>query len=170
MRKLLLIGIPLAILFFAASATNTYAQDTPKAEIFTGYSYMHDDIGDGSLNMNGFEVSGAGNINKWLGIEGDVSAHFNSSHDHVSYMAGPRFAFRNGRFTPYVHALFGGDTAVGFGDSSAFAMAIGGGVDAKINDNISIRIVQVDYHPLFYDSVAQNVRVSTGVVFTFGKK
>ncbi len=169
MRKLLLIGIPLAVLFFAASATNTYAQDTPKGEFFAGYSYMYDDVGNGHLNLNGFETSGAVNVNKWFGVVGDFSGHF-GDHDHYSYMGGPRFTYRAGRVTPFAQVLFGGDTVAKGGSNTAFAMAVGGGVDAKINDNVTFRIVQVDYHPLFYDNVAQNVRVSTGIVFTFGKK
>lgn len=170
MKKLLLICIPLAVVLLAASADATFAQDTPKAEVFAGYSYMHDDVPGGNQNLNGFEVSGTGNINRWLGIEGAVAGLFGDGHDHALVMGGPKLSYRNGRIVPYVHALFGVDGSLGYGDDNAFTMALGGGVDAKLNDHVSIRIVQVDYQPLFYDQVAQNVRVSTGVVFTFGKK
>jgi hypothetical protein len=58
-------------------------------------------------------------------------------------------------------------SAAGFGDS-AFAMAIGGGIDAEIKQGISWRIIQGDYLMTRFGSETQNNgRISTGVVFHF---
>jgi len=57
--------------------------------------------------------------------------------------------------------------------SSAFALAIGGGVDVRVNKRVELRVFQADYNPIFlksgnelgFDKRADNVRFSFGVVF-----
>lgn len=159
----MLFGFALAALVFGL-AQDTRAQSAPKYEIFGGYSYVSDDIQRERLNLNGFEASVNRNITDWFGIEGNVAGHY-GDHDHHSFMAGPKFTYQGKVVRPFVHVLAGVDV-VGSADS-AFTMAVGGGLDARVNDRISIRVVQVDYHPLFYGTTAHNVRVSAGVVFTF---
>ena len=53
-------------------------------------------------------------------------------------------------------------------------MAIGGGVDVRVNDRIAVRVFQADYNPIFLsggnelgfgNTRADNVRFSFGVVF-----
>jgi len=74
-----------------------------------------------------------------------------------------------------VHALFGVDrfhvnVIGGSGTDSAFAMAIGGGLDVPIKQKFAIRVAQVDWLRTNHFSAAQNnVRLSTGVVFRFGE-
>jgi hypothetical protein len=54
---------------------------------------------------------------------------------------------------------------------NVFATALGGGLDVKATDRISIRVVQADWLGTHYsDDLQSNVRVSTGIVFHFGKK
>jgi len=58
-------------------------------------------------------------------------------------------------------------SAAGFGDS-AFAMAIGVGMDAEIKKGISWRIIQGDYLLTRFGGETQNNgRISTGVIFRF---
>jgi hypothetical protein len=101
-------------------------------------------------------------------------------------LGGPQYKFRNdSRVAPFVRVLAGvaqtrstlevssfnsRDTA----NSTDFAMAIGGGVDVRLNDRIDLRVLQVDYNPIFLSSGnelgfgntrADNVRFSFGVVF-----
>jgi len=85
----------------------------------------------------------------------------------IYFMAGPKVKFRNAsRVEPFAHVLAGGahtrfevnsttvfpsgtfDTSF---DTSAtdFAMAVGGGVDVRLSDNFSLRLIQVDYAPVF---------------------
>ena len=50
--------------------------------------------------------------------------------------------------------------------STGFAGAIGGGLDIKINKNIDLRAIQVDYNPNFNNNRAShNVRFGIGFVF-----
>lgn len=47
-----------------------------------------------------------------------------------------------------------------------FSMALGGGLDIKINDKIDFRAIQVDYNPVFSGSGHQNnIRFGIGFVF-----
>lgn len=83
------------------------------------------------------------------------------------FMAGPQVKFRNGsRVEPFARAMAGGahtrfkvnSTTVLSGgtfdtsfDTHAtdFAMAVGGGVDVRLSDNFNLRLIQVDYAPIF---------------------
>jgi hypothetical protein len=100
----------------------------------------------------------------------------------VSYDAG-------GKINPFVHALFGGAhaSASAAGQSlshNVFIMMFGGGVDAKVAKHIKIRPIEFDwiyYHSGSFNvnisgfevgtlpsfSQANNVRITSGIVFTF---
>ena len=60
-------------------------------------------------------------------------------------------------------------SAFGAGISeNGFAMALGGGVDAKIKDKLAFRVFQADYVMTRIQSTNQhNARISTGIVLRF---
>jgi opacity protein-like surface antigen len=189
LRKLFLIA-SLALLLPASAL----AQDTPKAEVFGGYSYLRGDgDGDPGFNLHGWNASVAGNLNKWFGLVLDFSGHYGGQSVTInttrvrfdanshSYLAGPRFSYRgNEKMTPFFHALFGGVRAHGEGSlgstnfsvtDTAFGMALGGGLDVKVHDKIAIRLIQADYLLTRFDSSNQNnARVSAGIVFRLGSR
>jgi opacity protein-like surface antigen len=92
------------------------------------------------------------------------------------------------RFKPFAHALAGvavsrsrnsaltctagncptfitNSTPITF-SSTNFAIAVGGGLDIKINDKIDFRAIQVDYNPIFRNGFRQdNIRFGVGFVF-----
>lgn len=91
-----------------------------------------------------------------------------------------------GTFKPFAHALAGAAHArnsVDFNDvaciaivpspcspftesETGFAAAIGGGLDIKASDRVSIRAIQVDYNPTrLFDSTQHNFRFGVGIVF-----
>jgi opacity protein-like surface antigen len=154
---------------------------------------------DNRFNLNGFNVSGTAYFTKHLGITGDFSAHFDTRTDFFDTVAtqskfrlynitvGPQYKFAGStRFTPFAHALFGiahrnlqETVASGSDDftdrTTSFAMNLGGGVDYKLNDRVSVRLFQFDYNPIFLrsrtsDSIAfpdhtlNGVRLSAGIV------
>ena len=192
MRRLLC-GAALALLI----PVSARAEDTPKAEVFGGYSYFRFSDPTGTsllgtdvvrLNLNGWNASVAGNLNSWLGVVGDFSGHYGSPSvlgfgvpfvdvNQHSFLGGPRVSYRkDGRFTPFAHALFGvaraGAGTFGFGASeNAFAMALGGGVDLRLTNSIAVRAVQADYvQTRFLDDRQNSARLSFGIVFRFGEK
>jgi len=193
MRKLMLVLVILGLL-----SLPLMAQDYPKAEVFGGYQYLHTgtihisgvgDIPDSSQSWNGWDASLRGNFSRHLGLEGDFSGTYATissvSSSVYTYTGGPVVSYdAGGKFNPFVHALFGGVrlSGSGFGASASlngFTVMAGGGVDAKVNKAISVRVIQADW--LYYHfgsqtiqgvaiptiSQSNNVRIATGIVFTF---
>ena len=163
------------VLIWSATAV---AQQTPKVEVFGGYSHFFGDLNDTSFNLDGAHVSAAENFNSWFGGVLDFSSNFGSSNgtniNAQSIMYGPRFAYRKSKFiTPSVHVLFGAIRgSAGFDGISKpnwrFNMGLGGEIDLRINDKVAFRLVQADFMATRFEDVRQdNVRVSTGFVFRF---
>ena len=170
-------------LTFSATA---FAQEesTPKYEIGVGYSGLHTNSADSTLQRTG--NGGAGyfeyNLNRTLGLVGDFGGYANTNtHDRLmTYMFGPRFNWRRGRLTPYAQFLFGGAYLWGGPTYSqtqnAFATAAGGGVDYRLTDHIAIKPFQVEYLMTQLNSTngfgshQNGLRYSAGVVFRLGSK
>jgi hypothetical protein len=152
-------------------STQVVAQDYPRAEVFTGASYIRGSELD--ANFFGFEVSAAANFNRWFGMVAVFS------HNQVSggccrvdsFLVGPKFTSRGtGRANPYFHTTVGAVRANWFG-STAFCWAFGGGVDVKVHRNIAIRVIDVTVMVLrTHYSVSGNGKLSTGLVWRFGGK
>jgi hypothetical protein len=165
--------ILIATFVFAAS-TQAVAQDYPKVEVFTGYSYLRGT----NLNANfvGFGVSAAGNLNKWFGMVADFSHHQvngNSGWGHVdSILIGPKFTSRGAsRVNPYFHTMVGAVRVGILGTGSAFGWALGGGVDVKVHRNIAIRVIDMTFVLLWKEGFnSGNGRLSSGLVWRFGGK
>lgn len=158
------------------------AQDTPKAEVFGGYSYA-------GGNFHGWNASVTGNINSRFGVTADLSGHYGGAlgeggfdeKQHVhSYLFGPRFSARRKRLMPFAYALFGASrlktTLTGFGQrisfsDTGFSYVLGGGLDIKVNDHVAIRAFQIDYlHVRFFGETENRGRLAFGIVFRIGKK
>ena len=171
---------------------NPYA--TPKAELMGGYSLIHLEGRD----MNGWNASLAGNVNKNLGIVADVSGHYStesssglpasteSKLNFHSFLAGPRVTERSYKWlTPFAHALFGASrvnaratrsgsqvtASSASNDLTGFAMALGGGLDINASDRFFFRLIQADYFLIRADKVKhEGLRISAGILFRFGKR
>lgn len=142
-----------------------------------------------------------------FGLTGDVSGvwrrenqtYFNEPYraqmEIYNFLAGPQVRFINdSKWTPFVRAMagvaysrnrFGARSATApfqnFQDSSVdFALGLGGGLDYRINNRVSYRILQGDYNPIFRrdrtrttssgltleinGKTENNLRFSTGIV------
>ena len=160
--------------------------------------------------MHGVEVAVTGFPTSWFGLTGDFSYHRKGNNTSITggtsdykreafyFMAGPTLKLRNAsRVEPYAHALFGaahlreryaftttattGNTQFSFEpNTTRFAMGIGGGLDVRLGSKFSLRVVQVDYTPIFTGdrlvtinnnsirldkSRVDSLRISTGIVF-----
>ena len=89
----------------------------------------------------------------------------------------------SGRLKPFAHALVGaahsrvkisglgcsiGVDCTGFdgGSETNFAGAFGGGLDVRLTRRVQLRLIQVDYNPIWFDGgVQNNVRFGFGLVF-----
>ncbi len=166
------------------------AQD--KVEVFGGYEYLsignNNSAGFTSQGFNGFNAAGTFKFNRLLGVEGDFGGTYatvSGISEHVyTYTGGPVLTLPAPFIRPFVHVLVGGvqmsvPTSGGSASLNGFTTMFGGGVDAKVNHFLAIRIGQFDwtyYHfgnqtvagtPFPSFSGSNNVRFSTGLVLRF---
>jgi len=164
MRKASILAIILMLPLFLK------AQDTPKTEVFGGYSYLH----NSGSNFNGWEGQGTLNLTPFFGLTFDASGHyhtasafspitgvsFSANQRLYNFLAGPTVTARFNKFSVFGHGLFGaahsslgagltlpivGGISTGVTSANAFAMALGGGLDLNLTKHFAIRAVQADY-------------------------
>jgi hypothetical protein len=160
------------------------AQIPTAGNVYFGYSLNHGTTGlSDTGTLNGWEGSVEGKIFPHVGLVADVSAQYgtlfipflgeNASERTVSYLFGPRVSFRVGKFRPYVHALIGAghlhEPAVGAGEhgETAYADAIGGGIDYRLISRVSWRVQLDALQTNFHSDWQDNTRFSTGLAFHF---
>lgn len=109
---------------------------------------------------------------------------FKISTTIYTYMGGVQIKdnSKDKKFKPFLHALAGGGTvrqklsgtcpfdvqslcAAESFTSTGFSAAFGGGIDIKLNKNVSVRAIQADYNPIFIDGTINNFRIGAGFVF-----
>ena len=149
-------------------------------EVFGGYSRLRAD----GHSLNGWTGTFIVKLNSWFGIAADVDGHYGSHREgteHVrvrehAFTVGPHVALENrSRVTPFAFALFGGGhenvKAEGVTESAnGFAANLGGGLDVRVNEMWSVRLIQVDAaYTRFHGEGKTAPRFSTGLVFHFGK-
>jgi hypothetical protein len=140
------------------------------------------------FGLNGWNGSVTVNATSWLGAEADVSGFYGmpirtvdrtavtlGMHEY-NYLAGPRFTYRQGRWAPFAHALFGkahASVLIGAPEilqpisdvETKFAMAFGGGVDLRVYRGLAIRLAQGDWLTTsFVGGHQKNIRLSAGIV------
>ena len=133
------------------------------------------------VNTHGWEFSGNYKLTGWLGGVADFSGNYGSTHGsnlHLNtYLFGPQVSFP-ASVSPFAHVLFGaaheslsnpGVTGIAnLGTDTAFATAVGAGIDVKVIPFLSVRLIQVDYLATRFGSRTQNQpRASAGIVFHF---
>jgi hypothetical protein len=195
MRVVALSGtLILATLFCAAPAP------AQKIELFGGYSFVHAPVTFNqisgtcalpctpttttpTLNMNGWEASGALKVFGPLAMVADfggTTGSFHGASTHLNtYLVGPQLRLP-GPISLFGHALIGGahesiHSAISGGGlitsgptQNAFATALGGGLDVHLLPFISLRAVQIDYLYTHFNSTKRNQpRISTGLVVHF---
>lgn len=145
-----------------------------------------------SAGFNGFEGSLEGKFLPWIGLVADLSRHYGSADFNQvcnvgppactpgrvrvnsklsTVMFGPRVSVPIGRFTPFAHALLGvshiSDSGGASNSDTAFATAIGGGLDYKLIKGLAWRFQGDELHTRFFSSTQDHFRFSTGIVFRF---
>ncbi len=177
---------------FFAGYSNLQAEGIPDpddpADVFD------EDFFDRRRGLHGFNAALTGYFNSVFGFKGDFSFHRNrdsttllgrrdSVENRILYfMGGPTVKFRNsGNVEPFVHALVGGahsrfrietvrDVVGGtvrntfdVGNTD-FAVAVGGGVDIRMGERVSLRAIQFDYAPIFLGDRTINVLSAAGAL------
>ena len=168
-----------------AQSSVAVAQQFPRAEVFVGVSDINMDS-NGLLDLKnavGWNSSFVTNFRKWVGVEAEVGGYyknygladnFTAKAGDYTFMGGPRFTYK----PFFVHMLVGADRLSGtlteptcltcsFGSiapyRTAFARAVGGGVELPISRSIAFR-TSADY----VLTVQNSIRTSVGIVYRFG--
>jgi opacity protein-like surface antigen len=159
----------------------------PSGNVFVGYSYFSaDQSSSGRANLTGWNGSLEGKVLPFVGIVADISGHYGTEnfpavcvsipcsnidvniHEH-EFLFGPRVSVKVGKIRPFAEALFGAGhiSTDGAGSDTAFATALGGGIDYSLIPAVAWRL-EGDYVQTRYFSTTQNnVRISTGIVLHF---
>ena len=174
MRKIALAGLLVGLFTLSAVAAES---DHPKAEFFGGYQYTRL---EGGVNANGFNLGATKNFGNSFGITADLGSSFTTQTDptlgsvsfhNYTYTFGPQLALRAHKaYTPFVHALIGGErlSASGLGSTNGMAFLAGGGVDFNFNRYMAFR-ASGDWMMLHSNgsTSSKNFRMPIGVVFKF---
>ncbi len=124
------------VIIFVVIVSVPLLSQVPKAELFGGYSFSNGDkvYALDRLNLHGWNVSLAGNVNRWFAVVGDFSGHYGApvvdvavfcpaviggscpptekatqhARNHT-FLFGPRFTLRSTKASYFAHALFGGE-------------------------------------------------------------
>ena len=175
------------------SFANAQEQSAGRVEFFGGYSrtgYSVYQLYSGpwqGFGFNGWDASAAVKMVPHLDAELDFGGGNASEPGRPfslnTYMAGPRVSGDFHRIRVFGHALFGalrfnGSTNFANGDAS-FAAGFGGGADFWLTRYLGVRLIQADYLHNINAAAAQvsgggngpawHYRISTGVVFRFGR-
>ncbi|HLH08667.1 MAG TPA: hypothetical protein VKW78_15620 [Terriglobales bacterium] len=177
---LLLPALAMVLVLFASSAA-IGQENTPKVDVFTGYSWYSPGGSVAGLKLNDNTKGGIGsfayNFSKYFA--GEVSGSGHSDNNNSSYFvgAGPRITLRNPQFQPFLHALVGmqhlkfdplNDSNIGA------AIKAGGGFDMPLWKHVGIRLIEADYvyaHQNFYPVSRTNLsgaELSSGLMWYFG--
>ena len=124
----------------------------------------------------GIDASVVYYTNEWFGIEGDVTAVFSPTilaNEHVkiaTYGAGPKIAWRQKRWEPWLHGIFGGaheQPQIADQSRNTYTIKAGGGADYRWNPRISFRL-EADYvRTSFFNQSQNNLQLVGGLVFHF---
>lgn len=126
--------------------------------------------------FNGFDASVTYNVKRYFGLKANVTGHYKAEtfvdDDETNdvrerlhqFLFGVQFKdnSRAARVKPFAHALFGAarysdrnhETAPGLDfvvrdTLTSFAMKLGGGLDVRAGRHVDIRLVELDFNPVF---------------------
>lgn len=129
-----------------------------------------------NANAIGVETSVAYFLNEWLGVEGSATAAFSPTtlgNNHVKvliYGGGPKVAWRQKRWEPWLHGIFGGahEQPQTAGHSrNSYGILAGGGADYRWNPHLSFRAEGNYVRTGFFGQSQNNFELAGGAVLHF---
>jgi len=154
MRKLMFSMFACLVVLLECAHARSQALPTataPGAYISIGSTYSLFDSGYGRQKVVGGGVYVDVNPIRWAGLEAEARWLKQSCSPDIkesTYLIGPRAQFRRGAYKPYVKTLVGlshFDYPYGIAHGRYFVIAPGIGVDLALNDNIKVRLIDIEY-------------------------
>jgi len=115
-------------------------------------------------------------LNDWLGVEGNVTAAFAPTilqNEHVKlavYGGGVKIAWRQKRWEPWMHGIFGGaheQPQIAGQTRSSYSIQGGGGADYRWNPRVSFRLEGDYVRTAFFSKSQNNFQLTGAIVFHF---
>jgi hypothetical protein len=171
------IGVMLAFFLLSLSSKPTHAQEYPRWEAFTGFSYAHVNLGQqtsvfqpADQNYYGMHFNGSFNPRRYLRIIlCDFAVQLGGTTTKVSplnadlrtsqVLFGTEFVRRSDKTALFAHTLFGlsntrlveslggSDIVPDVASRTNLAFGVGGGFDIHLTRLLAVRAVQADYVP-----------------------
>jgi hypothetical protein len=114
--------------------------------------------------------------NEWFGVEGNITAVFAPTilqNEHVkiaTYGAGPKIAWRQKQWEPWLHGIFGGAhelPQIAGQSKNSYSIKAGGGADYRWNPRISFRLEGDYLRTGFFNRSQNDFQLAGGIVFHF---
>jgi hypothetical protein len=114
--------------------------------------------------------------NDWFGVEGNVTAVFAPTilvNEHIkiaTYGAGPKIAWRQKKWEPWLHGIFGGaheQPQIAGQSKNSYVLKAGGGADYRWNPRLSFRLEGDYVRTGFFKQGQNNFQLAGGIVFHF---
>lgn len=130
------------------------------------------------FNSNTFGVKTTATyfLNEWLGVEGSLTGGFGGAVNGgnnakiLVYGAGPKVAWRQKRWEPWLHGIFGGaheQPQTAAGGRNTYSIMAGGGADYRWNPHISYRLEANYVRTGFFHDSQNNLQVAVSAVLHF---
>jgi hypothetical protein len=168
----------------AVLAAVSFAQRLPELEVFGGYSYLRVDSPSFGFsdytNLSGWNAAiTAPHLYEQLGLTVNASGNYGPGLKVYNFLLGPQITFEKGPIQFYANLLFGkAETKIAVKEvgrneatSVGRGVALGGGVEINVTRRFAVKLLDADYIYAKTFGVSQpNIRISTGLVYRFGKK
>lgn len=175
-------SIPAFLVLILFSIVPAAAQDGPRLAVFGGYTYWRADtkpLGfQDATELAGGKVSALFNLTPNFGVVGEIGGGWSNALKSYDAAIGPQISYPRGNLTFFGQVLFGkSKTRVaipnfpnGGQTNTGTAFTGGGGLDYALGPRFSIRLAQADYlRSRAFGTDIGNIRVSTGIVYRFGR-
>ncbi|HEV2117650.1 MAG TPA: OmpA family protein [Terriglobales bacterium] len=159
-RKLTFALLLLSFIGFANISGQAQDENTPKADIFAGYQWLNP---GGSIPVpgtanpvqghelpslsKGFGLAFGYNFYRVFALEGDFGRNWDKGLSFNTYSVGPRFTLRGEGINFFAHALLSLNqlTAPGLSTREGAGTILGGGMDLRLSQHLSLRLIEADY-------------------------
>ncbi|HKW67919.1 MAG TPA: OmpA family protein [Terriglobales bacterium] len=150
----------ISLLALASVAGQAQDENTPKADIFVGYQWLNP---GGSVPVlgtsnpvqgqqlrslsKGFGLAFGYNFYPVFALEGDIGRNWDTGLSFTTYSAGPRFTLRSEGVNFFAHTLLSLNqlTAPGYSTREGIGTILGGGMDLRLGQHVSLRLIEADY-------------------------
>jgi opacity protein-like surface antigen len=164
------------------------AKNNPANVLSPGFldrrSTLHGINAEATFPVGNFGLTGDFSFNRNKQSSDTATQSQDTKTDIIYFVGGPSFNFRNSsRVEPFVR-LLGGAARTNFEISSRvqsasgtnsnefdtgstdLAVMLGGGLDVRLNDKVMLRVIQIDYAPIFLGDRAIRVLGQAGALQT----